>query len=188
MSEELLQVENQLKDDLAGFDSSLKGALSWGLPRLNLVQHMRAGPPHTDDKGGVPLSVDDFKDPAQIPIFISFLRDFLLRFKKHIGDANRMEHSSKAFYDSTMARAKSGKEPDEMVKYAKRLRNSQHKHYHSMLKLAHAGMKRIQAAIDILEKAQKGTLPGNWKDSLKELGVILASTRAQLLQLSSRVD
>eukprot|EP00386_Alphamonas_edax_P004499 GDKI01014199.1.p1 GENE.GDKI01014199.1~~GDKI01014199.1.p1 ORF type:complete len:303 (-),score=84.77 GDKI01014199.1:23-856(-) len=136
----------------------------------------------------MPFSLDDIKHmrKEQIPLFLDFLKSFVERFKKHIGDANRMEQRSIEFYKEVMEKEKKHEEPEVVVKYAKRMRAAQHKHYHSMLKLAHAGLQRIQMAIKALETVMDGKdLPADWKSIQHELQAFI---RVAVVQLSTSVQ
>ena len=99
----------------------------------------------------------------QLPLMLGLLSDMYDRFKQNIARSNELEQKSKKQFDDNMTRYKTWPESWKKDKAMNRMyehwqlsRKLSHRHYHTMLKVAHAGMTRIKAAMDMMEKAIKG--------------------------------
>merc|ERR1719454_1837301 len=116
------------------------------------------------------------------------------RFNDNIKNANELEAKTKKHYEENMAKYKQRKAAnkddhalDRMHTYWEKSRKLSHQHYRSMLKVAHAGMARLQMAIDMMSKAVKGDkLDKKELDELKAAtpppNVVFAQVRSSLLE------
>lgn len=99
----------------------------------------------------------------QMPLLLGLMKDMYDRFKKNIARANALESKSKNTYKKNLA--EKAKWPESFLKDKAMLnlahhwdkqRELSHRHYHNMLKLSHAGMARLQVAMDMMEQAIAG--------------------------------
>jgi hypothetical protein len=102
-------------------------------------------------------------DVKDMPMMLTILEAMYGRFKDNIKNANELEAKTKKHYEENMAKYKQRKAAnkddhalDRMEEYWVKSRKLSHAHYHSMLKVAHAGMARLQMAIDMMTKAVNG--------------------------------
>jgi len=101
-----------------------------------------------------------------MPVMLGLLKAMYGRFKDNIGSANKLEEKSKKLYEKNMAEWASKSDSYHNDTAMKRIheywiksRDLSHAHYHSMLKLAHAGMQRLKMTMDMMEKAIAGKKP-----------------------------
>merc|ERR1719310_82068 len=88
------------------------------------------------------------------------------KWKEKIVEANRAEKKEKAWYESTMHslepkrlawRADEGRNTYEMLEnYWTKHRALEHRQYHNLLKIAHAGIMKFKAAARALDDAGAG--------------------------------
>merc|ERR1719426_234630 len=117
------------------------------------------------------------------------------RFKENIVSATKLEEKTKSHYVQNMdykkkleeRKGKKDEALDRMKDYWEKSRKLSHQHYHSMLKVAHAGMARLKMAIDMMEKAIAGKqLEKGELESLKAATpapiVVFQQVRVTLLQ------
>merc|ERR1719428_447586 len=133
-------------------------------------------------------------DVKDMPMMLTILEAMYGRFKDNIKNANELEAKTKKHYEENMAKYKQRKAAnkdetalDRMAVYWEKSRKLSHAHYHSMLKVAHAGMARLQMAIDMMTKAVNGQkLDKKELDHLKAVTpaptVVFMQVRAQLLK------
>jgi hypothetical protein len=133
-------------------------------------------------------------DVKDMPMMLAVLEAMYGRFKDNIKNANELEAKTKKHYEENMAaykirkaKNKDDKAMDRMAEYWEKSRKLSHQHYHSMLKVAHAGMARLQMAIDMMGKAVAGkSLDKKELDSLKAVTptptVVLLQVRTDLLK------
>merc|ERR1719478_1994295 len=102
-------------------------------------------------------------DVKDMPMMLTILEAMYGRFKDNIKNANELEAKTKKHYEENMAKYQQRKAAnkddhalDRMEEYWVKSRKLSHAHYHSMLKVAHAGMARLQMAIDMMTKAVNG--------------------------------
>jgi hypothetical protein len=102
-------------------------------------------------------------DVKDMPMMLTILEAMYGRFKDNIKNANELEAKTKKHYEENMAKYRQRKAAnkddhalDRMEEYWEKSRKLSHAHYHSMLKVAHAGMARLQMAIDMMTKAVEG--------------------------------
>merc|ERR1719160_2404836 len=132
---------------------------------------------------------------SDMPMMLAVLQAMYERFKENIVSATKLEEKTKAHYVQNMADYKKKQEErkgkkdealDRMAEYWEKSRKLSHQHYHSMLKVAHAGMARLQMAIDMMSKAVAGkSLDKKELDSLKAVTptptVVFMQVRTDLL-------
>jgi len=133
-------------------------------------------------------------DVKDMPMMLTILEAMYGRFKDNIKNANELEAKTKKHYEENMAKYKARKAAnkddtalDRMEEYWVKSRKLSHAHYHSMLKVAHAGMARLQMAIDMMSKAVNGQkLDKKEFEHLKAVTpaptVVLLQVRTDLLQ------
>jgi hypothetical protein len=133
-------------------------------------------------------------DVKDMPMMLTILEAMYGRFKDNIKNANMLEAKTKKHYEEDMAKYKQRKAAnkddtalDRMAVYWEKSRKLSHAHYHSMLKVAHAGMARLQMAIDMMTKAVNGEkLDKKELDHLRAVTpaptVVFMQVRTQLLK------
>jgi hypothetical protein len=133
-------------------------------------------------------------DTKDMPMMLAVLEAMYGRFKENIKSANALEAKTKKHYEENMASYKLRKEKnkddkamDRMAEYWEKSRKLSHQHYHAMLKVAHAGMARLQMAIDMMGKAVEGkSLDKKELDNLKAVTpaptVVFLQVREDLLK------
>jgi len=133
---------------------------------------------------------------SDMPMMLTILEAMYDRFKQNIVSANKLEAKTKKHYEENMAeyakkeKERKGKKDEAMERmhtYWEKSRKLSHQHYRSMLKVAHAGMARLQMAIDMMSKAVKGDkLDKKELDALKAAtpppNVVFAQVRTSLLE------
>jgi len=129
-----------------------------------------------------------------MPMMLTILEAMYGRFKDNIKNANELEAKTKKHYEEDMAKYRARKAAnkddtalDRMAVYWEKSRKLSHAHYHSMLKVAHAGMARLQMAIDMMTKAVNGEkLDKKELDHLRAVTpaptVVFMQVRTQLLK------
>jgi len=124
---------------------------------------------------------------TQMPLLLGFLKEMYDRFKQNIKRANEMETKSKTMYKKNMVEKANwpqsylhDKAMMNLAHHWDKQRELSHRHYHNMLKLSHAGMARLKAAIDMMEKAIAGK-PLNSDDMthLREMAPEVVLTQLQ---------
>jgi len=133
-------------------------------------------------------------DVKDMPMMLTILEAMYGRFKDNIKNANELEAKTKKHYEEDMAKYRARKAAnkddtalDRMAVYWEKSRKLSHAHYHSMLKVAHAGMARLQMAIDMMTKAVNGEkLDKKELDHLRAVTpaptVVFMQVRTQLLK------
>jgi len=127
-------------------------------------------------------------DVKDMPMMLTILEAMYGRFKDNIKNANELEAKTKKHYEENMAKYKQRKAAhkddhalDRMAEYWEKSRKLSHAHYHSMLKVAHAGMARLQMAIDMMTKAVNGQKLD--KKELEHLKSVTPAPTVVLLQV-----
>jgi hypothetical protein len=127
-------------------------------------------------------------DVKDMPMMLTILEAMYGRFKDNIKNANELEAKTKKHYEENMAKYKQRKAAnkddtalDRMEEYWVKSRKLSHAHYHSMLKVAHAGMARLQMAIDMMSKAVNGQKLD--KKELEHLKAVTPAPTVVLLQV-----
>jgi hypothetical protein len=118
---------------------------------------------HVDTETAELLKNAKSVDVKDMPMMLTILEAMYGRFKDNIKNANELEAKTKKHYEENMAKYQQRKAAnkddhalDRMDEYWVKSRKLSHAHYHSMLKVAHAGMARLQMAIDMMTKAVNG--------------------------------
>jgi hypothetical protein len=140
---------------------------------------------HVDTETAELLKKAKSVDVKDMPMMLTILEAMYGRFKDNIHNANELEAKTKKHYEENMAKYNARKAAnkddhalDRMEEYWVKSRKLSHAHYHSMLKVAHAGMARLQMAIDMMTKAVNGQ-----KLDKKELEHLRAVTPAPTVVL-----
>jgi len=140
-------------------------------------QHKKAHPTHFEFPPELQKLEASMKKPIHDPmqdkltgltLMIPMLEDMYGKFKADIVSNNKLEKQStkrleqyQKDYD-TIVNDKTGKnkyllsEKERALKYFKKQRSIQHRHYHAMLKMAHASMERLNKVKKMVENAKNG--------------------------------
>uniref|UniRef100_A0A0G4FM55 Uncharacterized protein n=1 Tax=Chromera velia CCMP2878 TaxID=1169474 RepID=A0A0G4FM55_9ALVE len=183
--QELIDTIGESLKDLDGFTRRRSNAEDLGSSQQNKTRTADpAGkgkekkPTHADHLPYDPTNLKKMK-AEEADAYIDVLQGFIGRFQKHIAQANRTEEHSKKWFEDIEARAKKGRESPVVLKYAKKMREIQHKQYQNMVKLSKMGIDKLQTAIDELTavKAAKH-LPHEWSHITEGFSSFLGLARS----------
>merc|ERR1719316_811225 len=120
----------------------------------------------------------DKMGPAQMPAMLGLLKGMYASWKEKIGTANKREKDEKKDYDEEIKNLEAKKKKfkddvnatktyDNIEKYWKRQRSIAHRQYHTVLKLAHAGMEKFKTVMGAMSAAIDGKKPNS--DTMKKV-------------------
>jgi len=152
------------------------------------VEKAENATPAVDTETAELLKKANSVDVKDMPMMLTILEAMYSRFKENIKNANELEAKTKKHYEENMAKYRARKAAnkddtalDRMEQYWEKSRKLSHAHYHSMLKVAHAGMARLQMAIDMMTKAVNGQKLD--KKELEHLKAVTPAPTVVLLQV-----
>lgn len=125
-------------------------------------------------------------DKVQLMLMKGMLQGMYDKFKSDIGRANKQEVGNKGKIEkyiteveqriakrkAKLAKVHSNMTDDSstrILNYWKKVRVMHKRHYHSMLRLSHAGMARIKKTLDAIDAALAGTLSQKSFDALRRM-------------------
>merc|ERR1719311_673985 len=100
----------------------------------------------------------DKMGPEQMPAMLGLLKGMYSSWKDKIGTANKREKEEKKKL-KYKGDANATKTYDNIEKYWKRQRDIAHRQYHTVLKLAHAGMEKFKTVMGAMQAAVDGKKP-----------------------------
>merc|ERR1719387_2310316 len=128
-------------------------------------------------------------------MMLTLLKAMYERFRDNIVEANRLEKKREKTYAENLKKWQASIDKGQnrsSLQFMKNYWDKSHKlgkeHYHAMLKVAHAGMQRLQMAIDMMGKAVAGKkLDGDELKALKSSlpptpTVVFTQVKKQLLE------
>merc|ERR1719265_131488 len=106
----------------------------------------------------------DKMGPAQMPAMLGLLKGMYSSWKEKIGTANKREKDEKRDFDAEIKNLEAKKKKfkgdenatktyDGIEKYWKRQREIAHRQYHTVLKIAHAGMQKFKTVMGAMQQA-----------------------------------
>jgi len=173
---------DQMNDDLVRMNNRLGGMRSFlqvgvvdspaSSKEVNAVKHVtKPASRKSFDAQAVVMQMDSLNQigSAKLPAMLGLLTEMYGGWKEKIGVANKREKQEKTEFDATIRDlelkkkksqtgdakfdANSTKTYDKIEKYWRMQRNIAHRQYHTVLKLAHAGMAKFKTVMNAMQGA-----------------------------------
>eukprot|EP00746_Dinoflagellata_sp_MGD_P002193 gnl/MRDRNA2_/MRDRNA2_104238_c0_seq1.p1 gnl/MRDRNA2_/MRDRNA2_104238_c0~~gnl/MRDRNA2_/MRDRNA2_104238_c0_seq1.p1 ORF type:complete len:276 (-),score=61.46 gnl/MRDRNA2_/MRDRNA2_104238_c0_seq1:74-901(-) len=171
MNSRLGSLRSFLQVGVVDSPASSKGSSSRSAPVDAIKPATKAGSRKSFDPQAVVMQMDSLNQmgSAQLPAMLGLLTEMYSGWKEKIGVANKREKEEKTEFDTTIRdlelkkkRSKTGdakfdanstKTYDKIEKYWRLQRKIAHRQYHTVLKLAHAGMAKFKTVMNAMHGA-----------------------------------